>query len=123
MTVMLKKNSLSWNGENDEQGNQYVLLIYIKEVVGKNRSFQVFTTDGEEYKFRAGTPELREKWCKAIQDQVAAIKQNMGDLDLALELPPEQNEDQAEPEIREEDLEDEETITAKFYKKMVLSID
>lgn len=48
----------------------------------------------------------------------------MGNLEEILELPPEpEGKEDVEYVPKEEDLEDEETITAKFSKKMALSIE
>jgi len=48
----------------------------------------------------------------------------MGNLEEILELPPEpEGKEEAEYVPKEEDLEDEETITAKFGKKMALNIE
>lgn len=56
--------------------------------------------------------------------QVESIKANMGNLEEILELPPEpEGKEEAEYVPKEEDLEDEETITAKFGKKMALNIE
>lgn len=78
--------------------------------------------DGEEYKFRATTPELKDKWVKSIQDQVDSLKTTM-EIPEVFELPPEVEEDAETNAILKVDSEDEETITAKYYKKMAFNMD
>ncbi|CAD8095028.1 unnamed protein product [Paramecium sonneborni] len=46
--VQLKNNSLNRTAKDNSQGNQYVLLIYIKSVNVKRISFQIFTNNDQE---------------------------------------------------------------------------
>ncbi|CAD8178630.1 unnamed protein product [Paramecium pentaurelia] len=124
VNAQLKKNSLSWTAKDDSQGNQYVLLIYIKQVIGKSKSFQIFTNDDQEFKFKAQTPELKDQWVKIIKEQVDALKGSIQNLEEILELPPEEaTKIDYNEQIKDEDLYDQETITEKFYNKMTLQIE
>jgi hypothetical protein len=45
-----------------------VLLINVLQVEGGNKSWVVFASDGEEYKFRNETKEIKDDWIKRIEE-------------------------------------------------------
>lgn len=79
VTLQLKTNSLSWiSGSSSEESNEYILLLNVAKVEGATKSWivisllwcdwKVFTTDGDEYKFKAESKELKDEWVKKIED-------------------------------------------------------
>ncbi|CAD8088562.1 unnamed protein product [Paramecium primaurelia] len=87
--VYLKKDSLIWAQQEKNDSENYILLISIKNVIGKENDFHIYTKDEKTFKFRTTSSEIRDEWIKKIDFLLLNLKGEFKDLEKVTELPPE----------------------------------
>ncbi|CAD8162978.1 unnamed protein product [Paramecium octaurelia] len=87
--VYLKKDSLIWAKQESGDSENYILIISIKNVIGQDNDFHVYTKDEKTFKFRTNSQEIRDEWIKKIEFLQLNLKGEFKDLEKVTELPPE----------------------------------